>query len=84
MQHGDYGLVRSTVFLGFPGGSTGKESAYDAEDLGSTLDWEGPLEKGMATHSSMLAQRIPWTDDEVTKSWTRLSDSHVHCIFESY
>ena len=48
------------------------------------LDWEGPLEKGMATHASMLAQRIPWTDDEVTKSWTRLSDSHAHCIFESY
>ena len=35
MQHRDYGLVRSTVFLGFPGGSAGKESAYDAEDLGS-------------------------------------------------
>ena len=69
VRHGDYGLVRSAVFLGFPGGSTGEESAYDAEDLGSTLDWEGPPEKGMATHSSMLAQRIPWTDDEVTKSW---------------
>ena len=26
------------------------------------LDWEGPLEKGMAIHSSMLAQRIQWTD----------------------
>ena len=26
------------------------------------LDWEGPLEKGMATHSSMLAQRIQWTE----------------------
>ena len=35
VQHRDYGLVRSTVFLGFPGGSAGKESAYDAEDLGS-------------------------------------------------
>ena len=26
-----------------------------------SLDWEDPLEKGMATHSSILAWRIPWT-----------------------
>ena len=26
-----------------------------------SLDWEGPLEKAMATHSSILAWRIPWT-----------------------
>ena len=26
-----------------------------------SLGWEGPLEKGMATHSSILAWRIPWT-----------------------
>ena len=26
-----------------------------------SLDWEDPLEKGMATHSSILASRIPWT-----------------------
>ena len=29
--------------------------------LGS-LDWEGPLEDGMATHSSIPAWRIPWTE----------------------
>ena len=28
-----------------------------------SLDWEDPLEKGMATHSSILAWRIPWTGD---------------------
>ena len=27
------------------------------------LDWEDPLEKRMATHSSMLAWRIPWTEE---------------------
>ena len=27
------------------------------------LSWEGPLEKGMATHSSILAWRIPWTEE---------------------
>ena len=37
---------------------------------------EDPLEKGMATHSSILAWRIPWTEawwatvHGVTKSWT--------------
>ena len=28
-----------------------------------SLDWEGPLEKGMATHSSILAWRIPQTEE---------------------
>ena len=27
-----------------------------------SLSWEDPLEKGMATHSSFLAWRIPWTE----------------------
>ena len=28
-----------------------------------SLDWEDPLKKGMATHSSILAWRIPWTEE---------------------
>ena len=40
--------------------------------------WEDPLEKGKAPHSSILAWRIPWTVQGVTKSWTRLSDFHFH------
>ena len=28
-----------------------------------SLGWEDPLEKGMATHSSILAWRIPWTEE---------------------
>ena len=46
-----------------------------------SLGWEDPLEEGMATHSSILAWRIPmdrgawWaTVHEVPKSQTRLSD----------
>ena len=27
-----------------------------------SLGWEDPLEEGMATHSSILAWRIPWTE----------------------
>ena len=30
-----------------------------------SLDWEDPLEKGMVTHSSILAWRIPWTEEPV-------------------
>ena len=32
----------------------------DLRDAGSTLGWEDPLEEGMATHSSILAWRMPW------------------------
>ena len=28
-----------------------------------SLDWEDPLEEDMATHSSILAWRIPWTEE---------------------
>ena len=28
-----------------------------------SLDWEDPLEKGKGTHSSILAWRIPWTEE---------------------
>ena len=44
--------------MDFLGGSDGKESTCNAGDLGQ----EDALEKGMATHSSILAQRIPWTE----------------------
>ena len=49
--------------LGFPGGLDGKGSACNAGDTGSIPDWEDTLEKGMATHSSILAWRIPWTGE---------------------
>ena len=49
--------------MGFHGGSDSKESVCDMEDPGLILGWEDPLEKGMATHSSILAWRIPWTEE---------------------
>ena len=49
--------------MDFPGGSVGKVSAYNAEDLGSIPGLEDTLEKGMAIHSSILAWRIPWTEE---------------------
>ena len=44
-------------------GSDGKESACSARDPGWLLGPENPLGKGMATHSSILAWRIPWTEE---------------------
>ena len=51
------------ALMGFPGGSDGKKSAFDAGDQVLSLGCEDPLEKGMATHSSILAWRIPWTEE---------------------
>ena len=49
--------------LGFPASSDSKESACNEGDLGSIPGSEEPLEKGMATYSSILAWRIPWTEE---------------------
>ena len=46
---------------GFPDGSAGKEFACNVGDLVRSLDWEDALEKEKATHSSILAWRIPQT-----------------------
>ena len=46
-----------------PCGSDGKKSSCNAGDLGLNLDWEDSLKKEMATHSSVLAWRIPWTEE---------------------
>ena len=40
-----------------------KESACNVEDLGSIPGSGRSLEKGMATHSSILTWRIPWTEE---------------------
>ena len=48
-------------YLNFSGGSDGKESACNAGDPGSIPGSEEPLEKGVATHSGILAWRFPWT-----------------------
>ena len=46
------------VFLGFPGGSAVKNPPAMQEIWVKSLGWEDPLEKEMATHSSILAWRI--------------------------
>ena len=48
--------------MGFPAHSDDKESACSAGDLGSAPGLGRSLEEGMATQSSILAWRIPWTE----------------------
>ena len=50
-------------YLGFPGGSDSKESPAMQEAQVRFLGQEDPLENGMATHSSVLAWRIPWAEE---------------------
>ena len=50
----------------FPGGASGKQCACQCrrhETQVRSLSQEDPLEEGMATHSSILAWRIPWTEE---------------------
>ena len=57
-------MVFSVVmYVAFSGGPDGKESACDDGDQVQSLGQEDPLEKEMATHSSVLAWRIPWTEE---------------------
>jgi len=49
--------------LGFHYGSAGKESTYNAGDLGSIPGFRRSTGGGMATHSSILAWIIPWTEE---------------------
>ena len=55
--------ISLTTKEGFLGGSDGKESTCNVGDLGVILGWEDPLEEGVATHSSVLAWRIPGTGE---------------------
>ena len=56
------------TFMGFPAGTSGKEPACQYRrhkrcGFDGSLGQEDPLEESMATHSSILAWRIPWTEE---------------------
>ena len=55
---------------GFPGGLVVKNLPTNAGDVIQSLGWEDPLEKEMATHSSILAWKISWIEtDELQSMW---------------
>ena len=57
-------LILIAFNMGYPGGSDGKESAYNGGSLSSIPGLgKSPGEGEMATHSSILAWRIPWTEE---------------------
>jgi len=58
-----YFYLKFCIFCDFSGGSDGKESPAMQEMQVQSLSWKDLLEKGMATHSSILTWRIPWTED---------------------
>ena len=53
-----------------------------------SLDWEDPMEEGLATHSSILAWRIPWTEEPgglQSVGWQRarhnwVTNTHTHTL----
>ena len=56
-------ITEQPLIRGLPGSSDSKESACNAGDPVQFLGREDPLEKRMATHSSILASRIPWIEE---------------------
>ena len=72
-------LLFLLCFWGFPGGSSGEEPTWQCRKYKRCgFDpWLGrSLEKGMATHSSILAWRIPWTEDLVGYGPLSCRDGH--------
>ena len=70
----------ASVFLGFPGGTDGKESTCNVGDLGLILELGRSPGEGMTTSSNILAWRIPmdrgaWqaTAHWITNSQTQLN-----------
>ena len=51
----------SFCLFSFPGGASSKESTCNAGDAGD--EGQEALEEGIATHSGILAWRIPWTEE---------------------
>ena len=85
---GDLHLILSsaTIFC--------KESACTAGDVGLLPGWEDPLEEGMATHTSILAWRIPWTEEpgglqsvgsqRLRHDWSDSSGTHNFLVYLSF
>ena len=56
-------IIKIIINLGFPGGSVVKNLIAIQETQVQSLGWEDPLEKEMATPSTLLAWENPWTEE---------------------
>ena len=61
MSIGEFALEPDHVITGGLLGGSAVKNLPAMQD--QSLGWENPLEEGMTTHSSILAWRIPWTED---------------------
>ena len=91
----DWTEVNWFTFAGFPGGSVGKESTCNAGNAGdlSLTPWVGkvPWRREWQTHSSILAWRIPWTEEpgrlkpivshRVRHNWSDWAHTHIHFCY---
>ena len=78
--------------MGFSGGSLVKNPSANAGATGNagSIPWFDPLEEEMATHSSIFAGKISWTEEPSWKQsmasqkvGTQLSDFHFHVYLKS-
>ena len=89
-------IVICTHFLSFADGASGKEPASQRRRCKREMrvrsrGQEGPLEEGMANHCSILAWRIPWTEElgrlqsmrsqRVRHNWSDLARTHTHISY---
>ena len=73
--------LASVLPMGFPGDSADKESTCNTGDWVESLGWEDPLEKGKATHSSILAWGIPQRVGHKELDMTERHSLHFQWIF---
>ena len=87
------GLNRVQSYLGLPCPLSGKESACNGGDQFRSLSRIDPLEKEMATHSSILAWKNPWTEpgglqstgsQRVRHDWATKQQQKCHSFFGSH
>ena len=66
-------VILDYMMMGVPGGSV-VQNLPAMQELQETwvqsLGWQDPLEEGMATHSSLLAWRIPWAEEPVLQFYS--------------
>ena len=66
-------VILDYMMMGFPGGSV-VQKLPEMQELQETwvqsLGWQDPLEEGLATHSSILAWRVPWAEESVLQFYS--------------
>ena len=74
--------------MGFPDGSAGQESTYTMQETQETqlwsLSWGDPFEEELATHSSILAWKIPWMGQRAWWATVQGSQLDITDMYKTY